>query len=296
MELTLAQHVWNVFVAFATKTSHKGQLPTLKYHLGEKENTISIRDPEATAPYRTSPMQPEQGDPYKVYHFDLPADNGTLEIKFHLTEEWAHLPELFFKGAYPEDTFVEGLLVDYCEEANCFMAGVPVALDFTDEELALIDKAREKTGETREEFISTAVKKACDDLAFFDKTTTREPNFTDKIVEVLGEGATVIYRESEDKESGTLIVGLPNREVAVSKVDNALKAYGHDADALKYALQEIATKDCDGQLKGVAYFVFNDTSDPYKVEDLHEGWLKQIKYTFGLEPWTDADSKFGGEA
>ena len=36
--------------------------------------------------------------------------------------------------------------------------------------------------------------------------------------------------------------------------------------------------------------------DPYKVEDIHDGWLHQIKYTFGLVSWSDADSVFEGEA
>lgn len=294
MELTLSQHMWNVFVAFVTKQHHKEQFPNFQYTIGEKGNHLYIFEPTAVPPYRETPMGPVVGDQHQIHTYSLPEDQGSITVDFHLTPQWSHIPDLFFTNCFGKEPFLEAFLMDYCEATGQFMAGVPVAVDFTDEELERIDAARALTGETREEFINTAIKKACEDLAFLSKEPTKEPNFTDKIVEALGEGSTVIYRESEDKETSTLIIGLPNHEVAVSRVDNALKVYGHDEDALKYALKELVDEDSEG-LKGVAYFVINSSSDPYKVEDVHAGWLKQITYTFGLDPWTDADSKFGAE-
>lgn len=290
----ILKHIEKVFVKFAVNEPIRNKLPLFKFnHVG---NTLFISDPSAIRPYRTSPMKPYVGDEHIIHDWSLPEDQGTIRIDFHLTKEHKYLPERFFELCYPGETFIDGLLKDYCEEANCFMAGVPVTVDFTDEELELLDKAREKTGESREEFINTAIKKACADLAFFDKEPAKEPNFTDKIVEALGEGTTVIYREPTDEEAATLVIGLPGREVVTSKVDTALLAYSCDQDALAYAIQEIVSADGREQLEGVAYFRFIESSDPYKVEDIHDGWLHQIKYTFGLVPWTDADSVFEGEA
>lgn len=252
--------VWEHFKRFVASNPANVDFP--ETHIEQKDGVVTIL-------HLDSPESQHQ------YIYALPADQGELYITFKLHEEWDNLVCEYL--GEPEE-FKIRLLQDFSEHIGQFIAGVPYDIDFTDEELAKIDAARELSGQTREEFIHSAITSACEQewelQSGHDKCSA---DFIRKLEGELGDGSTVqLLRRSDNVD--VFVAGLKGCEPYVKELIGMVTQ--HDEDSGSDEIIEF----CEGARgKGIPpfelYYCVREQS-PFTNEKTHDSWVGMVADAF----------------
>ncbi len=253
---------WEHFKRFVASNPANADFP--ETHIEQKDGVLTI-------------LHDGVEDESHSYTYHLPLDQGMLHVRFKIGAEWDAVVCAWI------DSAGMGLLQDYSEHINRFIAGVSHAIEFTDDELAKIDAARELSGQTREEFIYSAITTACEEeweRVSGDKSDKCGELFTRKLKEQLGDESTVrLLWRSDDVDA--FVVGLEGCEAHVNELSDMVVR--HDCGGASDEIIEFCeTNGGKDNPRFVLYYNLRESS-PFSNEKVHADWVGGITATFRTE-------------
>tara|TARA_Y100001956_G_C4076419_1_gene166359 strand:+ start:149 stop:955 length:807 start_codon:yes stop_codon:yes gene_type:complete len=255
---------WQQFTEFVTSNPNNADFP--KTQMSIEDDTLVISHPD--------------GGMSSKYVFRLPLGQGKLSVQFKLKDEWKHL-EHGYVQTIRGSSFVNVLLAAYSEHIGEFIAGVPVAVEFSDEEWAEIDEARKEMGQTREEFVQTAIKNKLAKLA------NTERLFKEKLVEHFG-GGFIVRRFTSTKDQCRFVVGEKGSEVYIDKVKAVIAEQGSfEGDVTKAArkIDALVEESIEAGTPNWLYITADIGNDPFVNGALQDDWVSAIAKMFkGFKP------------
>tara|TARA_Y100001956_G_scaffold33365_1_gene32754 strand:- start:1907 stop:2710 length:804 start_codon:yes stop_codon:yes gene_type:complete len=249
---------WQHFVDFVNANPANEQFPKTEIEVDEN-GVLTISHPGAKAVGK--------------YGFLLPECQGRLEVNFRLKEEWRHL-ELEYIQTIHGPSFVDTLLAAYSEHTGEFIAGVPISVEFDDEEWAKIDEARTVTGQTREEFVMSAIEEKLKEMSQLEGIND---TFVSKLTERLGKGTTVIRFDDEDAPK-MFVVGLPGSEKWVAALANDIRQYGkpNKFEVLTRKVEALVKKARESNVPAFQLFRYEEDNNPFEDESARDQWVEAI--------------------